>query len=162
MSAPAREQLTVFIDGTERAGLIVYALRSAGSHPDIEFATDVWPESELRSFRLHGDAWEILRWDVALDRWPRGRLWPEILRLTLQRLVEGGAVVAWVGAEGLPFADPPDLFSAELMTGSVLAALTSAGEFMCPMDPDLPIKALSDEELTRLRDHARPLADAPA
>ncbi|WOC60882.1 hypothetical protein RI444_20690 [Paenarthrobacter sp. AT5] len=64
-----------------------------------------------------------------------------------QSVVDAGCGVAWPSSEGYSFVDPPCLFLAEDMSGSVFAALTSAGEFFCPLDPDQPIRAISDDHL---------------
>lgn len=157
MNAPAREVLTVFIDGDEAPGVIFYALRPSGAGEQPAFPTDIWPDAHTRGFRLHGDAWEILGWDVAIHRWPSSEQWREAVRLTLHHLIEGGAVVAWLGAEGSAFSDPPYLFNPEWMTDSALAAMTSDGEFACAVDVDQPVP---DDELSRLREHAQGLADA--
>ncbi|HVX46630.1 MAG TPA: hypothetical protein VHC49_22245 [Mycobacteriales bacterium] len=57
------------------------------------------------------------------------------------------------------FCDPPDLFSPECMSEGILAALTSAGEFVGSVDPDAPLNPLTDEQMLRLRHYARGLAD---
>jgi len=160
MSVPAREGLTVFFDGEERPGVIFYALARPGTTNSVVFPIGLWPRGEARPFRLGGESWEVHGWDLALGEWPRGIDWTRAVHDTLKSLVDAGAVVAWVGAEGCPFSDPPDLLSPEWMSGGVLAAITSAGEFICAIDPDLPVQALSDDELASLRRHARGLADA--
>lgn len=160
MNAPAREVLTVFFDGDELPGVIFYALRPSGTGAEPDFPTDIWPDTDTRGFRLHGHSWEVLGWDVVIHRWPSRGQWRETVRLTFQHLIEGGAVVAWLGAEGSPFSDPPYLFSPEWMTDSVLAAMTSDGDFVCAVDVDQPVQTLPDDELSRLRQHAQGLADA--
>lgn len=160
MSVPAREGLTVFFDGDEVPGVIFYALARPGTMSSIVFPIGLWPRGEARPFRLGGESWEVHGWDLALGEWPRGRDWTRAVHDTLNSLVDAGAVVAWVGAEGCPFRDPPYLLSSEWMSGGVLAAITSAGRFICAVDPDLPVQALSDDELVSLRRHARGIADA--
>lgn len=46
------------------------------------------------------------------------------------------------------------------MSGGVLAAMTSDGDFVCPLDPDAPIAAIGDADLLRLRSVSAGLADA--
>lgn len=160
MSVPAREGLTVFFDGEERPGVIFYALARQGITSSVVFPIGLWPSGEVKSFRLGGETWEVHGWDLALGEWPRGRDWTRSVHDTLKSLVDAGAVVTWVGAEGCPYSDPPHLLSPTWMSGGVLAAMTSTGEFICAVDPDLPVLALSDDELVSLRLHARGLADA--
>lgn len=160
MNAPAREVLTVFVDGYELPGVIFYALRPSGTGAQPDLPMDLWPDADARAFRLHGDAWEILGWDLAIHRWPSNEHWREAVRLTLQHLIQGGAVVAWLAAEGSAFSEPPHLFSPEWMSDSVLAAMTSRGDFVCAVEVDQPVQTLSDDELSRLREHAHGLADA--
>jgi hypothetical protein len=159
---PAREVLTVFIDGEERSGIALYALLPSGSGSALALPDLQWPTSDTHEFCLHGEAWEVVGWDVALDVWPQGAQWTDFIRQALDGLVRRGAVVAWVGAEGFVVADPPDLFSPDAMTGSVLAAMTARGIFLCPTESDLPVSPLEDDELLLLRQHARGLADAAA
>ncbi|WP_460813554.1 hypothetical protein [Nocardioides korecus] len=157
----ARDSLTVFVAGDEVPGLIVYALHAPGA-PSLDWPVSDWPvDREPTSFRLHGDQWEVVGWDVAMQSWPLGREWRGAVRTLFDRLIAGGAVIAWLGAEGCPFADPPDLFAPEHMTGGVLAAATQQGEFFCPLDPERPVEALGPGEMAVLRDRARGLADVP-
>lgn len=160
MSVPAREGLTVVLDGQLTPGVIFYALTRPGALNAVIFPIGIWSSEGARPFRLGGESWEVRGWDLPLNEWPRGPEWTRAVQETLKHLVSAGAVVAWLDAEGCPFSDPPDLFSPKWMSGAVLAAMTSAGEFTCAVDPDLPVQALSDDELASLRRHARGLADA--
>lgn len=160
VTTPAREVLTVIEDGTERSGIIVYALMPASNTRVIAFPKQFWANAAVHPLRLHGDVWEICRWDLVLDRWPLKEEWVEVIRGTLQELLDQGSVVSWIGAEGLPFADPPNLFSPDWMEGGVLAAMAGDGYFLCPLDPELPLKSLSPDDLIVLRSVAKGLADA--
>jgi hypothetical protein len=162
MTLAAREALSVFVDGDEVPGVIVYALRSPGSDSRVGFPTSLWSGSEARPFRLLGESWEILGWDLPIREWRSGETWHRLVHRTLEELTRQGAVVAWIGAEGLPFSDPPGLFDPQWMSGSVLAALTSSGDFWSPLDPGMPVQSLTDEQLQRLRAHAHGLADSAA
>ena len=59
------------------------------------------------------------------------------MRRLLQAVLDLGCVVAWLGSEGTPLADPPDLFDPVHMTGGALAGLTS--------DPGMPGPGLLGE-----------------
>jgi hypothetical protein len=59
----------------------------------------------------------------------------------------------------VPFCDAPQLFDADCMSGGVLAWMTDAGAFGCPLDPDLPLVPVGDECLAMLRRHSVGLAD---
>lgn len=159
---PAREVLTVFVDGEERPGVTLYALLRPGADDLPEPLEELWPSADVRRFHLRGESWEVRGWDLALNGWQRGENWREVIRETLGLLIRGGAIVAWVGAEGLGVADPPDLFDPSFMSGSVLASMTSGGDFTCPTDPDHPVHPVDDEGLMQLRHHAQGLADASA
>jgi hypothetical protein len=160
MEAPARDTLTVFVEGEELPGVIVYGLRRPCRAP-IEFPGREWHLShEPQPFRLYGETWEVVGWDLALAAWPTSQDWPGVVQRTLSVMVAAGCVVAWLGAEGCPFSDPPDLFSPDWMDGGVLAALTSQGDFRCPVNPDEPLRYLSAADLELLRARATGLADA--
>lgn len=89
---------------------------------------------------------------------PRGEAFRDAVRATLAALITGGARVAWVGALGVPFYDPPGLLDPGCMSGGVLAWLTEDGWFGCPIDPDQPWAAASDLEMHELRRRANHLA----
>ncbi|MBW3615958.1 MAG: hypothetical protein KY439_11740, partial [Actinobacteria bacterium] len=90
--------------------------------------------------------------------WPPREVWLRSVRATFEVLVNAGASVAWIGLEGF-FCDPPNLFDPAFMSGGVLAAMTSTGEFLCPLDPDEPVVALDDKELLRLREASEGLSN---
>lgn len=161
MTALARDNLTIFVDGDEVPGIIVYGVFALGSGRPVDFPAASWiSHPEPCSFRLVGNEWEILTWEIPIDAWPTGERWKRAVRVTLQAMVDRGARVAWLGAEGLPFCDPPELFSPECMSGGVLGWLTDAGEYDCDLDPDRPIAYAADDTLLELRHYARGLADA--
>ncbi|MBA8823465.1 hypothetical protein FHX42_000794 [Saccharopolyspora lacisalsi] len=97
-------------------------------------------------------------WDVRLPQWPSAQDWHTSLRYTLQRLLDGGCVVSWLG-DGFLFNDPPELLLPEHMSGGVLATLTSTGEYTCHFNSDTPVVEISDEEMLAFRGHTRGLAD---
>ena len=108
--------------------------------------------------RLHGEGWKVRGWDLPLLVWPTGDAFRDAVRATLAALVIGGARVAWVGALGVPFSDPPGLLDPRCMSGGVLAWLTGDGWFGCPIDPDQPWAAASDQDMLELRRLAGRLA----
>lgn len=69
-------------------------------------------------------------------------------------LLACGAHLALLGGEGLPFADPPDLFTTEWMEGGVLAAKTSDGRMFTGISPE-GFTPLSGGEMTALEQVAR-------
>jgi hypothetical protein len=107
-----------------------------------------WPEAGCLSadtwiggptvdeFVLHGNAWEILACDVPILVWPTVDGMAAAVRVSLAALIEAGCAVAWVGAEGLPFCDPPQLFDPGCMSTGVLALMTAQGHFECALDPE--------------------------
>jgi hypothetical protein len=159
-SAPAREVLQVVWKGEFAPGVIAYGLRESETNLQPVFPFHLWPsEIDVGDWLLHGERWEILMWEIQVDRWPDPRAWKGVVKETLGRLIEAKAVVAWLGSEGGPFADPPDLFMPEHMTGGVLAALTDSGDFLCPLDLDAPLRRLPDSEMLTLRLASRGLAE---
>jgi hypothetical protein len=159
---PSREALTIFHGGREELpGLIFYGLLSAEHGGRPQFPTKAWSEAaEPEELHLHGEGWRIIGWELPVHVWPRGSAFESAVRATLAELVSTGARVAWVGAEGIPFVEPPALFDPGLMAGGVLAWMTDDGKFACPLDPDEPIPRISDETLQGLRRHAGQLASS--
>ncbi|WP_157731681.1 hypothetical protein [Arthrobacter sp. YN] len=165
MRPPARETLTVFWDSDggqeEMPGFIVYGLVDPKCWVERSFPLGLWPAgTDAAESRLYGESWEVKLWDVRVQEFLSGKAWTTAVRGTLQTIIDAGCRVAWVSSERFPFVDPPFLFLPEHMSGSVLSALTSDGDFFCPLDPDQPIRAISDDQLVRLRVHADGLADA--
>lgn len=159
--SPARDVLTIFLGGSEEVpGLIFYGLVGDDHAVDVPtFGSTRWPDSPApEPLVLHGQGWRVVGWELHLPMWPRAEDFRGAIRGTLQELINAGCRVAWVGAEGIPYADPPDLFDPQWMTGGVLAWLTSDRRFGCPLDPDQPLAGASDEELLRLRAFAGRLA----
>lgn len=158
---PARDCLTIFVEGKEVPGLIVYGLAVLGSRHQTGFPSNAWRAvSQVDVYTLRGEAWEVGTWDVPIIIWPAREEFVAAVRLTLGAMIEGGCRVAWVGAEGLPFCDPPQLFDPDCMSGGVLAWMTDDGTFDCPLDPDSPLAPVPDAQLRVLRGHSKGLADA--
>lgn len=158
---PAREVLTIFAGGSEEVpGLSFYGLTGdARTRDHPPFPQSRWPMAPVpEPTSLHGEGWRVLSWDLHVAAWPRGQAFREAVLETLQALIDVGCRVAWVGAEGIPFCDPPGLFDPDCMTGGVLAWLTSDGWFGCPLDPDQPLEPAPDRQLLRLRQWAGWLA----
>jgi hypothetical protein len=108
--------------------------------------------------RLFGDRWEVMLWDIRVYRWPTGEEWRETIRTLLSTIITGGARVAWMGSEYLPFSDPPSLFHPEHMDG-LPAWMTADGRSGIPLDPLEPWVEKCIEELPRIREFAAGLAD---
>ena len=157
---PAREQLVVFVnDVGELPGLIFYGLSALHSGTQPKLPPGVWLDAtDLKPLHFFGAHWQVVGWSLPIPVWPRGDAFRAAIRRTLQIFVDAGARVAWVGAEGVPFCDPPAMLDPECMSGGVLAWLCSDGWFGCPLDPDLPWAAASDEEMLALRKFAGSLA----
>lgn len=156
----ARDALTIFVAGDEEPGLIAYGLTAPDAWRDAAFPADVWlADPEPGAFDLFGDRWRVHAWEVPIAIWPTGLHFQAAVNRTLDALIRGGCRVAWIGAEGVPFCDPPGLFDPECMAGGVLAWMTDDGRFDCPLDPDRVLAPVSNDELLKLRAHVRGLAD---
>lgn len=164
MTAPlVRNALTIFVDGDEEPGLIAYGLAAPEAWRDITFPSNAWPASpDLDAFDLSGGNWRVHGWEVPIIIWPTGSDFHSAVKGTLAALIRGGCRVAWIGAEGVPFCDPPGLFDPDCMSGGVLAWMTDDGQFDCPMDPDSVLTPVNDDDLLRLRTHAHGLANGPS
>lgn len=155
----ARDALSVFVGGEEMPGFIVYGLFPRGSSRPV-FPAEAWIlAGAVREFTLIGEAWEIPRWDVPIAVWWTGDQFIAAVRATFAAIINGGGRVAWIGAEGLPFCDAPQLFDTDCMSGGVLAWMADVGAFDCPLNPDSPLTPVNDESLKTLKNHARGLAD---
>lgn len=162
MTAPlARDGLTIFVGGDEEPGFIAYGLTAPDGWRDVAFPADAWlAQPEPETFDLRGDNWRVHGWEVPVIIWPTGLDFLTAVNHTLDALIRGGCRVAWVGAEGVPFCDPPGLFDPECMSGGVLAWMTDDGRFDCPLDPDRVLIPVSDDKLLELRLHSLGLADS--
>lgn len=154
------DALVVIVDGEERPGIIAYGV----STPDTaagSFPSDAWPAgTSCIELALTGPGWRVLLWEIELPTWPTDEAWTGAVRRTLSAHIEAGCPVAWVGAEGWPFSDPPYLLDPGVMSGSVLAWMTR-DRFACDFDPDDEVSVLVDDPTLRmLRSRAAGLADA--
>lgn len=70
-----------------------------------------------RYTHLHGDGWSVALWDVPVAHWASVT---DTFR-DVREIIRRGCVVAWVGAEGFLFSDPPHLFDLAFMSGGVLS-----------------------------------------
>jgi hypothetical protein len=149
MTGNARDSLTVFIDGEEEAGFIVYGL----------FEPTIWASNghtitgprHSEPFLLSGQQWVVVSFDVPMPAWPPFKDLQDEISGWLRSIVSAGASVAWVGAEGMPYCDPPQLFSVDHMSGGVLAAHTPDGWIKSNLNPDAPINPLNDSDMGYLR-----------
>lgn len=161
MMPMVRDVLTVVSGGEEFPGVIAYGLFRPGDRRSDGIPQLRWQDLHATDeFVLRGEAWEVVGWEFAFDAWPESAEWTSAIRATLAAHLDAGCRVAWIGAEGIPFCDPPRLFEPTCMSGGVLAWMT-AEEFECPLDPDQPLVPVSDETLELLREHAKGLADVP-
>ena len=158
MISRAREALTVFWQGEEVPGLTFYGLRAPGLGGRPHFPQREWRGSAMHhESTLRGDSWEVVVWDVRVDDWPSDEILTTRIRRTLSALRECKCVVAWIGREGY-FADPPDLFLPEFMSGGVLAVLSDSTGFESTIELDKGLTGLADELLLRLRNGSEGLA----
>lgn len=159
----ARDALSIVVERVEHPGFIAYGLLGVGERPEIAFPIDAWSTSTSpNSLALHGDGWRVHLWEVPIVVWPTRAHFREAVRQTLEALVVNGCRVAWIGAEGLPFCDPPGLFDTSSMAGGVLAWMTDDGHFVCPLDPDRELVPVDNDDLRRLRAHAIELVAGPS
>ncbi len=121
---------SVFVDGEEREGFILYGLWGSAVPPvdPIQLGSAPGDTCEVRRFVLFGEGWRICLFEFSFRELEEYWRAVEGVDGALRELVGSGAQVAWLGSEGLPFADPPDLFTAEWMEGGVLLALTADGQ----------------------------------
>jgi hypothetical protein len=118
---------TIFLDGEERPGFLIYGLKPPVNEDFPEFPTSVWHGYQSVKKRiLFGNKWRVLMWEVALDRVHDTAGVAASIDATLQVLLDAGCVAAWVAVEG-HFCDPPSLFLPECMSGGVFAVKTVGG-----------------------------------
>lgn len=119
---------SVFVNGEEKLGFILYGIwpKSLSAQPPAVPVVEV-PGAEFRTFVLYGDSWYIIGIELGFDDGAQYRSAVDGVETLLRTVLANGAQVSWIGSEGLPFADPPDLFTAEEMEGGVLAARTVDG-----------------------------------
>lgn len=152
--------LRIVVDGDEVSGFLVYGLG-----PRHRFAEDArldlapgLGEGELSL--LIGERWEVLIRGVSIDIWPSPDAWTTAIERCLRGMLNLGAVVAWIGAEGLPFVDPPDLFDEGQMAGGVLAWASADGGRGGDVPLDRTLKPVDNDEFVRLRDASAGLAES--
>jgi hypothetical protein len=152
--------MTVYWDGEEATGFIVFALGGPQVKRPRTLPNLDWPvEFDVRSSTLTGERWKVAVWYVRVSAWPTARRFRDSIRQLLCGLVGEGYSAAWVGIDG-SFVDPPELFMPKAMSGGVLAACSDTTGFLEAVDLDEPFRALSDEDMLRLREASGGLASA--
>lgn len=131
-----RDALTIFVGGGEEPGLIAYGLTAPDEWRDADFPADArLAKPQPEAFDLRGDNWRVHGWEVPIAVWPTGLDFQTAVDRTLDALIRSGCRVAWVGAEGVPFCDPPGLFDPGCMSGGVLAWMTDDGGSIAHLTP---------------------------
>jgi len=149
-----KECLGVIYDSGEIDGIYFLGFFIDNLNPNVDFPKHLWnvPIS-CTSFKLIDidyNKWIAIEWKVIIkDCFPSKNNWQEIIKNTMQYILDKGAVVSWIGLEG-GFADPPSLFDPKSMTGQVYAFLTNQNEFQCASNIDEEFKVIDNETLIRL------------
>ncbi len=155
-----REVLTVYVDGDEVPGVLLYGLDSPKNDREPRFPGEAWSGFvALKTYVFHGESWRVRSWEIALSKIPSLDLLSQATSTTLDAFIGSGSVVAWMGLEG-NFCDPPSLFLPECMSGGVVTARTASGKQWNRLDTAHSFEPLSDEDLLALRAEAYPLASA--
>ncbi|MFE6506297.1 hypothetical protein ACFVDI_01795 [Nocardioides sp. NPDC057767] len=152
----------MFVDGEERTGYILYGLWPEASAPSEQLDEQVLGVGAevARPFRLFGEGWNILGIDCAFADDLQYRQALDRIEGQLDAIIAAGARVAWMGSEGLPFADPPDLFTQEWMEDGVLVGKTRESDLMSGIAPE-GFMPLADHQMRVLEQAARRTYDAP-
>lgn len=150
-----RDVLTIFVDGEERPGFIAYGLTTPKGWRDVRFPSELWFGSPVPEvFDLLGEDWRVHGWEVPIVIWRSPTDFKGAVHRTPDALIRGGCRVAWIGAEVVPFCDPPGLFDPQCMSGGVLAWMMDDGRFDCPLDPEQLFAPASDDDLREVRRYA--------
>jgi hypothetical protein len=146
-----KDVLWIFVQGEERPGFTLYSYWLKGGDEVCEFPLSMWPADTMaHGFRLTGENWVVLGWDVEVNEWPSSSDWRDLLLHTCKTIARYGARVVWCGLEGF-FADPPSLFDPSEMSGGVWCAFAPDWGFKSTAILDGEFKSLSDSDLLGLR-----------
>ena len=103
---PRSRALTVYWQGQETSGLLLYGLRRPKQHPETELDGLLPKGADVsKPWLLHGEGWAVDVWTIRTPAVPTGRDWRAMLALVLGHMLEAGYDVAWFATEG-DFADP--------------------------------------------------------
>ena len=156
-----RDALGIFWGGEERAGCTAYGYWPVPNAPQPDSPLDRWPPgTRIRYQHLGGDGWTVWVVDILTQDWPAPSSWAPTVSATLLTMRNSGAVMAWFGLEGC-FADPPELFVPEHMSGGVWAATAGTGPVYGPPAIDAPFTTLPNQILLQLCQEARLRAPEP-
>lgn len=148
----AKDQLAIFREGDEVPGIIAFGLRPNSITRPASFPGSRWPaRTTLEEHHYVYSKSHVIVWRIGLQSWPSPDLWESALVTTLDRLLDAGSVVSWIGRGEGCYCDPPSLFDQSCMSGCVLAAKTSELRLVDTFSPYAALCSLSDEDLARLR-----------
>ena len=152
--------LQIVVDGNVVAGFLVYGLAPRQRFP-AEACLQLPPGlGQGESYLLIGEEWEVLILGASINTWPSPKDWAVVIDRCLGGMLSLGATVAWIGCEGLPFVDPPDLFDEEFMVGGVLAWASVDGGRGGELRLNSPLEPVGPDELARLRRASAGLAES--
>lgn len=126
---PHYSETGVYANGDQQFGFIIYGLWPGSNTPitHVDLAAVGLVRALTHDYILVGEDWDILLTECAFleeaDYWAS----VEAFEQCEDAFIKRGAYVAWIGSEGLLYADPPALFSAEEMPDGVIAAKTRSG-----------------------------------
>jgi hypothetical protein len=148
---PRDRALTVYWQGQEEIGLLLYGLRRPEQHPEIDLTGLVAEGADVSEpWLLHGEGWAVDLWTIRTPGVPVGSDWRAMLERILGRLLDAGYEVAWFATEG-DFVDPPGLFDPAVMGEGVYAAASRETGFLCRDAGEGDLTVLADGDLARLR-----------
>lgn len=155
----ARDHLRIFWKGEEAEGLLFYGLRRR-RHPTVpQFPTSWAARTQVNSFLLHGDGWEVVLWEVWTPGWLLQEKLDSLVSECFEALHAAGSVVTWMGVEG-GFVDPPHLFDPEHMAESVVVAWSASTGRVGRLLLDAPLRFLGAADLEALRESSAGLASS--
>jgi hypothetical protein len=164
MNEPAGNYMAILVkseDGLgheQSPGFIVYGLGSPGGIVR-DPPENVLDDRPVTTFRLIGENWEVIMWEYPFKKEPAHKVWQNTVSRLLESMICAGARVAWIGAEIMPYSDPPTLFDPDYMEGGVPVWMTSDGGKGGSLDLDKPFVPASTAQLLALRSYAAGLAD---
>jgi hypothetical protein len=147
-----RYSLGIFSDGEEVDGFTMYAYWPREQIVPTKLELKDSADWETKFSRLGGNSWTVGVWDIRIRKWPSSDHWRPFILSALHQVLKSGSLASWCAVEGA-FADPPNLFDPQFMSGGVWAASTSDGLQFGPPALDAPFETLTDEQLRTLQSH---------
>ncbi len=133
-------------------GIGLYALFSSEISRKIEESImNLWSaqNAKIKFSNIKYSNWNILVAELNVSQWPDDICWQQLLKATMQKLINAGAIVVWSGGEDCNW--NPNILNPDSMMGNIYAGYSKKTGFLCNSNLSQNLEYLRDDQINDLR-----------